>query len=264
MSTVPDSDRFRSYLRLSAEVNGGAAGASVNSLENGFRDMVAMFRAIGAPYALFGAFAVAAYVPERRSTLDIDVVAARTVSKAILDNAPAFGFREDRQGQQDLPVLRFRHRDGALLDVILSPEGFADLQAVETVELPGIGPVPVASAVDLAFSKLRTQMKQWARAPEKRLTDRADLLALLKSNPDLPNDLLARLLKQPHAGRPAGQRQDDMLATFRQVCREGGFEAPRGAGTGSSLTVVAVVVAILVGLLAILAGLGVVWIVQHM
>jgi hypothetical protein len=263
MSTVPDNDRFRSYLRLSAEVNGGAGQASPNALENAFRDMVAMFRAIGTPYALFGAFAVAAYVPERRSTLDIDVVAAPAVSQAILDNAPAFGFRESRQGQQDLPILRFTHRDGALLDVILSPEGFADLQAAETVEFPGIGPVLVASAVDLAFSKLRTQMKEWGRAPEKRLTDRADLLALLKNNPGLPGDLLARLRKQTQAARRGGGHEEDILATFREACREGGIEVPPGTGKGLSRTAMTVLLAAMVGLLLVLAGLGVVWVAWH-
>ena len=57
-----------------------------------FGDLVKLLRQADAKFALFGALAVAVYVPERRSTRDIDVVVDESYKEKLLQIAGEYGF----------------------------------------------------------------------------------------------------------------------------------------------------------------------------
>ena len=68
---------------------------------------------------------------------------------------------------------------------------------LEIVELEGVR-LPVAGAVAVAYTKLRTQQPRWPRQPGKRLIDRADLMQLLQDNPGLYEQLRATTEERMH------------------------------------------------------------------
>jgi len=222
MGDDADARRMAEYLALSEEMRGGLGTNGSGALGNALRDTVALFRSAEVPYALFGALAVVQYVEEERSTMDVDVVSGPQWMERIRGLAVRHNFAE-LPADAEARIVRFRHRDGAQVDVIFDEKGFADLADARTVQVPGIGPVRVASAMDVAFSKLRTQEASWRRLPEKRAMDYADLINLLRHNEGLGGQLAARLRSRRGAG---AETPRELLGILQKACREAGLPPP--------------------------------------
>lgn len=213
----PEGDRVRNFLAWSGQVvSGGDIGQ--DALAAALHDLVALLREVKSPYALIGAFAVAGYVAERRSTTDIDVVAAPDQWERIRAASGAHHFEELPKGDDAL-IRSFMHRGGVRVDLILDDHGaFADLEKTNVVQVPGIGTVRVASAVDVAWSKLRTQSRNWTRDPQKRASDYSDLIGMLRRRPALAAELALRLVR--------GADPYDMRANLRRACADAGVPPP--------------------------------------
>lgn len=220
-----EEDRLRAYLGLSEQVNGLGNGGRAG-MADALRDAVRMFRGLHLEYALFGAFAVAAYVPERRSTLDIDFVTRADAGAALAQAAPDFGFEVD-PNHREAPILRFRHRSGTILDILCDPLGFADLDKIRQIDLPGVGIISLADPLDVAYSKLRTQAATAQRDPQKRLIDRSDLVAMLREHPGLERELRARIPSVRATGLKRSERGETLAQILQAVCRDAWPESRR-------------------------------------
>ncbi len=207
------------YLSLSNEL-GSMAGDK--SLRGALADLVAMMHELDVRFALFGAFAVAAYVKERRSTMDVDIVAPQAGIDLIRLRAGDFGFTVTQGQDPESRMLVLMHRDGATIDV-LNNQGFADLDHITTVALPGLGDIPVASAEDIVRAKLRTQLPIFKRPTEKRLIDRADLTALLREHPEVLDQVHRSLVSISPQMRSGA---DPLLQAIEEVCREAQLDLP--------------------------------------
>ncbi len=214
-----DPKRAKSYLDYNGEIN-AVEGKGIHSFEDAFRDTIRMFNDLGIKFALFGAHAVAAYVSDHRATHDVDVVTSRENISTILRHASHYGF--DRITEDDkAPIQSFQHRSGIPLDIIFDARGFADLEQVRMLPFGNMGLVPVASPVDIAFSKLRTQSTDWQRKPEKRASDLADLIQLIRENPQLADQLMDRLGPiKPTEFAETGNEKTRLRAILRDVCSE--------------------------------------------
>jgi hypothetical protein len=217
-----EEDRVRSYLSLSEQVNGFGSGGRAGMAE-ALRDAVRMFQALKVEYALFGAFAVAAYVTEKRSTLDIDIVTTREAADLIRKAAPDFAFAPSGPADQSA-ILRFRHSGGADVDFICDPLGFADLTKTVIVSIAHVGEVPVAAIIDVAYSKLRTQLERFQRGLAKKASDRADLINLIINNPGIVavlREKAASSIEGRSGGSVPGEKMTDLL---EGICRDAGVE----------------------------------------
>lgn len=206
------------FLDLSDELS---AMGSEGSLRQALKDLVAMLEALKVPFALFGALAVGAYVEERRSTLDVDIVSPQEGIEKIRAHAGEFGFTENPGQAADARMVTFTHKNGAVVDV-LNSQGFADLERVTMAEFPGIGTVPVASVYDLVEAKLRTQLPTWrpARTTEKRLIDRADITAMLRQHPEVLDEVYRKLV------RSRSDHNEAMIALIAEISREANLALP--------------------------------------
>lgn len=251
MSKQPDPSWISSYVSQSEQVNG-----TPGALTAAFRDLAALFASSGIDYAVFGAFAVAAYVPERRSTLDIDVVTREENLEEFRKLAPEYGFQEVPREDEGVRIVRFRHRNGTMLDLILDSIGaFADLRQARMVTIQGLGEVRVASALDAAYSKMRTQRRDWPRSAAKRAVDRSDLIMLLQSQPDLVAQLEERIeIKQPYLPPNEQNRYFEMERVLAEVTREAGL-SPRGDRRALGLRRILLLFLTAVGFVLLVIGL---------
>lgn len=223
--TIANPIGFAQFLALSDDV-GGLGGASQGGIAIAFSDLLRMLADLGVEYAVFGAFAVAAYVSERRSTLDIDVVASPQFEARIREAAARYDLHE--QSREDAVDIRtFVHRSGVRVDIIFDARGAsADLRAARQVELAGLGVVPVADIFDVAWAKLRTQNRAWPRDPAKRATDYADLVALLRSDSTLAPRLYERVTGMWEL--PRGERWTNAEEILQRVCNDAEVPYPEG------------------------------------
>ena len=114
---------------------------------------------------------------------------------------------------------------GAPLDIIFDATGFADLAQATYVDLPDIGRVPVASPLDVAYSKLRTQRSDWKRRPDKRMVDLSDLIALLRENPSILPELYKRVQPRPYY-YPDRDVYDETMDVLMKASRDAGLRFP--------------------------------------
>lgn len=183
MSHDPENSRAADFLNGAEEMLRLEGGTGEHPIRDALKDAVAMLSALQMDFVLFGALAVAAHVPERRTTRDVDIVTSDEGAARIPQVASEYGFSKLSGPDGGRGAMSFRHREGAVLDMICSSTGFADIQKASMVDFPGVGKIPVAVPEDLIWAKLRTQSVHWERDPQKRLTDRSDIIALLRSNP---------------------------------------------------------------------------------
>jgi hypothetical protein len=149
-----------------------------------------LMEAAGAEYVIAGGLAAQLYVSDPRFTGDVDVVAreedAVHITEAIADLSTEFELLGRRRHW-----IQASHRpSGTPIDINTSPLFKQVLMEPDHVELEGIR-LPIAAAVAVAYTKLRTQQPRWPRQPSKRLIDRADLIQLLQDNPGLYERLRA-------------------------------------------------------------------------
>ncbi len=248
MSDKSNSDRFADYVRLGEEMR-DIYSENAGDFSEAIRDMIRMFQTLEIPYAVIGALAVAAYVDERRSTRDIDVVAPPEWKSKLISHAKEFGF-VDFSSPEDSPIQRVVHRNGVPLDIIFDTLGFADLRNTEIIELENIGQLRIAAILDIAYCKLLTQDPKFRRAEEKRLVDRADLVALLRKDKNLPTALLQRI---GGAFGPQKRRILDRLLSLHESCAEAGVEVPE-LESATNTTRGLIVVSMILLLVAAIAG----------
>ncbi len=136
------------------------------------------------PYVIVGAFAVQVHCSHSRPTDDIDLVTS-CESFARLQSTEEwrrYGFRYKAGRRQ---IVTLRHDEGNVnVDVILDRRFAQTLDDPHEEVLDG-RPILFCSAEKLAFSKLRTQQKNWSRDPGKRMQDRVHLIELLQEHPEL-------------------------------------------------------------------------------
>lgn len=221
---VDPSQSLADYLTLSDEIRGLEDGPP-NAVRQAFRDLLRMLNDLEITYAMFGAFAMAAYVTERRSTLDIDVVARTEHLLLLRQRAAEYGFDELPKDPEAV-IRSFMHRNGVRIDLIFDDRAaFVDLDHTLTIDVPRVGRVVVADIVDVAFSKLRTQRSDWKRNPRKRAQDYADLVAMIGENPDLAESLARRLF--PPGTPPPDQVSRKLQAVLRQACIQAEVPPPQ-------------------------------------
>ena len=208
--------------------------------------MVRMFNDLDIKFALFGAHAVAAYISDHRATHDVDVVTSRENISMILHHASHYGF--DLVTEDDkAPIQSFQHRSGIPLDIIFDARGFADLEQIRMIQFGNIGLVPVASPVDIAFSKLRTQSANWQRKPEKRASDLADLIQLIRENPQLADQLADRIKPtEPPKITKADNEKTQLRAILGDVCSKAKVPAPENAIRTPVFLIILVAVVVLI------------------
>ncbi len=239
MSAATASLRLSTYLDLGESVM-NLHRDDPYRLKDAMRDAVSLLRAINAPFALFGAHAVAVYLTEHRSTEDIDFVVDASAADAFLARAAEFGFQDESE-ETDLPIRRIRHHHGARLDIIFDTTGFADLNNTTTTTIPDIGEVPVAAIEDIAYSKLRTQRSDWPRDPQKRRADYNDLVALLNENPQLATSIEQRVA--PPVAKPT-PRQLEMIKALANAIKDANLDNAVQSATKGVITTIAVFLAI--------------------
>lgn len=222
------------------------------------RDAVRMLRELRVPFALIGAHAVAMNVKEHRSTDDIDVVAPSEHMPLVRQRSVEFGFIEQPKDAEAM-VRTFRHRSGGRLDIIFDDSGgFANLDAVQMVDLSGVGEIPVAAPLDIAYAKLRTQRRDWVRQEEKRVVDFADLVSMLRENPELARDLDERISLPARTDAKESPHLIDMVIKLREACIQAGIAPPR-----SKTRTHVLVLAVLVVLLAVSAIVWITWVLSR-
>lgn len=221
---MPDASRhLADYLTLSDEIR-SLDDAPPNSVREAFRDLLRMMNELDIPYAMFGAFAVAAYVSERRSTLDIDVVARPEHLSLVRARCGEFGFEEIARDPEAI-FRSFRHRNGVRVDCIFDDRAaFVDFTHAHSVDVPAVGRVVVADIVDIALAKLRTQPANWPRDPKKRAQDYSDLVAMLEENPALAEALYERITPSSALGESRDHR--NLREILRRACGEAGTPFP--------------------------------------
>jgi hypothetical protein len=174
-----------------------------------------LMAAARAEYVISGGLAAQRHIKEPRFTRDVDVV-VRSQDEPEIQLALA---RPHFAEQFQLVHRRRRwtaiiHRpSGTPIDINASSLFALLLEEPELVELAGVA-IPFAAANGVAYTKLRTQQPHWPHLPDKRLTDRADLIRLLRDNAQLYGHLrvkveatLQGLLDVIHAesSQPTGQ-----------------------------------------------------------
>lgn len=255
MSGSPEDNRMESYVRLVEQVQQLHSDDPASFIE-AIRDAARMFDELRVPYAIIGALAVAAYVEERRTTEDIDVVTDAADKERVLTHAHEYGFL-DHTRESESPIHRLRHKSGVALDIIFNAHGFADLATTREVRMGAAGRVRVASRVDIAYAKLLTQDSTLGRPKVKMLVDMSDLVALLRSDPSLSQELLRRMgIRASARPVPADvDRRNVLLA----ACANAGVPLPMEK-TSSPAVQFVVVAAVLVAVLAAFATLA--WLVE--
>jgi len=222
MAPASLDERFQFYLDLNEDVR-TLTGGPRDTLRRAFADLIHLLEDVGAPYALFGAFAVAVYTDERRTTRDIDVVTGKAWIGVIREQAHRYGFTEIAK-PEDARIRNFVHQTGVHLDVLFDEHGFADLHSTQKVTFAGIGDIRVATAFDIAYAKLRTQRGDWPRDPSKRATDYGDLVALLRGRPAVARELLQKIT--PGQFQWQQNANIELREVLLKACREAGAEFP--------------------------------------
>jgi hypothetical protein len=140
------------------------------------------------PYAVSGGLAVQLYNIETRPTMDVDVVSLRQPFEAMKKSQPwaRYGFDLVFDHRRH---IKLRHAASNVeVDINVDTRFSRLVESCETETIDGY-PVRFTSPVMLALAKLRTQRSDWPRDPIKRIQDRVDLMALIRTHPDIPDAL---------------------------------------------------------------------------
>ena len=166
-----------------------------------------LMAAAGAEYVISGGLATQLHVSDPRFTGDVDVVARFEDAERIIEQLqhPSFSDEFEFVVRQRNWTQAAHRASGTPIDINTSPLFRHVLAEPDHVELEGQR-LPIAAAVRIAYTKLRTQQRRWPRTPRKRLIDRADVMQLLEDNPGLYERLrgiaeprLHNLLDEIHA-----------------------------------------------------------------
>lgn len=170
--------------------------------------VVRMFRDFGVPYAVTGGLAAQLYTEQPRMTMDVDIVSLREPFKTLQKAEPwaRYGLELvfDRRR-----FIKLKHAASNVeIDVNVDTR-FARLLEGLTLETVDGMEISFVSARGIAFAKLRTQRSDWPRDPAKRLQDRADLIRILRGQPEV----LELLRHDPDA-------TEEMRAILEDIARE--------------------------------------------
>jgi hypothetical protein len=146
--------------------------------------IVRMFEDFGVPYVITGGLAVQLYDITVRPTMDVDVVSLRRPFEQmkVAQPWPQYGFELVFDHRRH---IKLRHA-ASNVDVDINVDTrFARLLEGPTVETVEGRPIAFCSPSYLALVKLRTQRTDWPRDPVKRVQDLRDLMALLRSHPEV-------------------------------------------------------------------------------
>lgn len=147
-----------------------------------------MFTDCGVPYVVVGGLAVQLYNIETRPTVDVDLVSLREPFGEMKKMEPwsKYGFELvfDRRR-----FIKLKHAASNVEVDINVDTRFARVLEQPTIELVEGQQIAFCSPARLALTKLRTQRTDWPRDPRKRLQDRADLMSVLRTHPEIVDEL---------------------------------------------------------------------------
>lgn len=172
--------------------------------------IVRMFDEFHVPYVISGGLAAQLYSAQPRMTVDVDVVARRDEFQALREAAPWSRYGCELVFDRRRYVQLKHVASNVAIDINLDTR-FARLLDGPTMETVEGRPVTFASAAGIALTKLRTQRADWPRDPIKRVKDRADLMAILRGQPEVADALRADLLTTDEMRRIL----DEILAELR-------------------------------------------------
>jgi hypothetical protein len=150
--------------------------------------VVRMFNDFDVPYVITGGLAAQLYSDQPRMTVDVDVVSLRPAFTALQEAGPWAHYGCEMVFDRRRYVKLKHVASNVEIDINLDTR-FARLLEGPTHEVVDGQTVPFASAVGIAFTKLRTQRSDWPRDPIKRVKDRADLMAILRGYPQVAEAL---------------------------------------------------------------------------
>ncbi len=171
------------------------------------RAVVRMFDDYAVPYAVTGGLAVQLYNIQTRPTMDVDIVSLRQPFERLKKDQPwgRYGFELVFDHRRH---IKLRHpASNVEVDINVDTRFSRLVDHYETETVDG-QPVRFTAPVMLALAKLRTQRADWPRDPIKRLQDRGDLMALLRTHPDIADELRF----DPLTNDEMRQILDDVLA----------------------------------------------------
>jgi hypothetical protein len=156
-------------------------------------DVIRVLNRAKISFVLVGAYGLAGWRRETRSTDDVDViVAGRQVKKAVRMLLEAFPQLEP----VDLPVVvRLRERDteDVMIDVMKPVQQPYTAVFKHTYKLDAEGESYRVPSLEMAVVMKFSAMLSTTRAPEDRHRDAYDFMRIVKNNPDLNLDQAAEL-----------------------------------------------------------------------
>lgn len=182
------------------------------------RAVAMMFDDYGVPYAVTGGLAVQLYDAETRPTVDVDIVSLHQPFERLRNDQPwdRYGFELVFDHRRH---IKLRHpASNVEVDINVDTRFSRLVERCETETVDGY-PIRFTAPTMLALAKLRTQREDWPRDPIKRLQDRRDLMALLKTRPEVADELRADPLTNDEMRRIL----DDVLV---QLARPSSDELP--------------------------------------
>jgi len=173
--------------------------------------VVRMFNDFQVPYVITGGLAAQLYSEQPRMTVDVDVVSLKAKFKVLQQASPW-----ERYGCELVfdrrRYIKLKHvASNVEIDINVDTR-FARLLDDPVYELVDGQMVAFTSAASIAFAKLRTQRADWPRDPIKRVKDRADLMAIFRGLPDIPD----KLRSDPMTTDEMRQILDSILAELRK------------------------------------------------
>jgi hypothetical protein len=177
-----------------------------------------MFDDYKVPYVVSGGLAVQLYNVETRPTVDVDIVSLRKAFEELKADQPwpRYGFELVFDHRRH---IKLRHAASNVeVDINVDARFSRLVENYETESVDGL-PVRFTAPEMLALTKLRTQRSDWPRDPIKRVQDRGDLMALLKTRPEI----VAKLRSDPLTTDEMRTILDDIL---HELARPASDELP--------------------------------------
>jgi hypothetical protein len=181
---------------MSASVHASSLALSTALSRYYKRDMITplqvieVLNAAGIKFVLMGAHAIGGWIPEPRTTYDVDVlVATRSVPKAVRALLAAFPQLE-ADDHEVVTRLRDQATKRVAIDVMKSNQVLMKEVLKQTHEVQSEDQTYRIPTLEMALALKFAAMISLTRANEKKYLDAHDFIAMIKANPDID---LARL-----------------------------------------------------------------------
>jgi hypothetical protein len=175
-------------------------------------DVIGVLDRAGVPSVLVGAYALAGWLKEPRATHDVDVVvASRFHAKAVRALGAAYPRLEIHRASV-VTRLVDPDRGHAVIDVLKTNQPLIRRVLRTTRTVSGARPYRIPTlemALALKFAPMTSPLRQ----PEKKYLDAGDFIALVKNNPQIDLDRLAKFGELVYPG--GGEEIVEMVRRVR-------------------------------------------------